>query len=509
MKLKRIISLLLVVCTVISASAMLFSCGPAEEKEEKQTDSTGRVIGGTDASGDRVHYVPKMDFEGETFNSLNYQVNTAAYYYFTDEETSGDPVKEALWQREEMIEEHLNCDLTYTVGGNPEYVHAVLYDQILSDLDDFQQVLTHPIYGVKELVLEGYAYDFAALPHVDLTSEWWDLEDMDALRLGDSYSYGRSDFMISAPHAFVFNKTLIDDLNLESPYDLVKGGTWTIDKMMEMSYAAIRDVNNDGRMSGIDDYFGLSLSEISKFNSFLVACDQPISVRDEAGILHLALNTEKTVKIVEKFADMRMTRGAIYVGADKMLEFGVNHEQLFGEGRSLFVMHDLSILEKFRYYDVNYGIVPYPKYDEMQKEYRSMDWGPMWMVPMLIRNPELVGAVVELYSFYSADTIVPAYYDKVLEGKLAQDMESRRMLEIIFESVSFEPVNNYLGFSGSAGDLVFVIGGLSINMGSKNFASFYAAREEYAQAEITSLQYTVRFKEAEMKQQKEQLEKET
>ena len=122
MKLKRIISLILVICTVFSVSAMLFSCGPAEEKEEKQTDASGRVIGGTDASGDRVHYVPKMDFDGETFNSLNYQVNTAAYYYFTDEETSGDPVKEALWQREEMIEEHLNCDLTYTVGGNPEHV---------------------------------------------------------------------------------------------------------------------------------------------------------------------------------------------------------------------------------------------------------------------------------------------------------------------------------------------------------------------------------------------------
>lgn len=501
MKLKRIISLILVICTVISTSAMLFSCGPAEKKEEKQTDATGRVIGGTDASGDRVHYVPKMDFDGETFNSLNYQVNTAAYYYFTDEETSGDPVKEALWQREEMIEEHLNCDLTYTVGGNPEYVYNVLYEMVLSDLDDVQQILTHPIYGVADLVIKGYTSDFASLPHVDLTSEWWDLEDMDALRLGDSYPYGRSDFMISAPHVFVFNKTMVDDLNLESPYDLVNGGTWTIDKMMEMSYAAIKDVNNDGRMSGIEDYFGLTLSEISKFNSFLISCDQPVTKRDEDGMLHLALNTEKTVKIVEKFFDMRMTRGAIYVAADKVLEFGVNHEQMFGEGRALFVVHDLSILEKFRYYDVDYGIAPYPKYDEEQKEYKSMDWGPMWTVPMTIRNPEFVGAVVELYSFFSADTIVPAYYDKVLEGKLAQDMESRKMLDIIFESVSFEPVNNYLGFSGSAGDLVFVIGGLAINMGSKNFASFYKAREEYAQAEITSLQLAARYLEAVAKQQ--------
>ena len=487
---------------VFTASALI-SCGSAEKKEEVETDATGRVIGGTDASGDRVHYVPEMDFEGERFNTLNYQVNTAAYYYFTDEETSGDPVKEALWQREEMIEEHLNCDLTYTVGGDPEDVVRVLYDMILSDLDEYQQILTHPIYGVADLVVKGYTSDFASLPYVDLTSDWWDLEDMDALRLGESYYYGRSDFMISAPHVFVFNKTMVDDLNLENPYDLVNAGTWTIDKMMEMSYAAVRDVNNDGRMSGIDDYFGLTLSEISKFNSFLISCDQPVTTRDENGMLQLALNTEKTVKLVEKFSEMRRTKGAIYVAADKVIEFGVNHEQMFGEGRALFVMHDLSILEKFRYYDVDYGIAPYPKYDEEQTEYKSMDWGPMWTVPMTIRNPELVGAAVELYSFFSADTIVPAYYDKVLEGKLAQDMESRKMLEIIFESVSFEPVNNYLGFSGSAGDLVFVIGGLAINMGSNTFSSFYKAREEYAQAEITSLQLAVRYVETVRKQESE------
>jgi hypothetical protein len=109
-----------------------------------------------------------------------------------------------------------------------------------------------------------------------------------------------------------------------------------------------------------------------------------------------------------------------------------------------------------------------------------MDWGPMWAIPATIRNTELVGSVVELYSYYSADTIVPAYYDKVLEGKLAQDIESRKMLELIFESVSFDPVNNYFGFHSGIGDLAFVIGKLVIEGNSKNFASFYKGRANSA-----------------------------
>ena len=476
---KRIISLILALLMVMSSVLMMVACGGerGEDETKKQTSDVEE-----DESGKKMHNVPKQDFEGENFNSLCFKANTATYYYFTDEEAAGDPIKEALWQRTELIKEHLNCNLTADMreGGEAEGISMMLYDQVIAGTDDWQQVLSHVITGVSSLVNNGQAYDFAALPNVDLTAEWWDLDDMEDLRLNSMYTYGRSDFMISAPHVVVFNKTMADDLNLDNIYDLVNAGEWTVDVMSGMAKAAVLDENNDGKYMPFTDTYGLALSEISKFNSFLIACDQPISQKNDEGRLELVLNTEKTVKIVEKFYDLWTTNGAVYVAAQN-LGYGINHEQLFGEGRALFVIHDLSILESFRDYEVDYGIAPYPKYDEAQSEYKSMDWGPMWSIPATIRNPELVGAVVELYSYYSNDTIVPAYYDKVLEGKLAQDMESRKMLELIFDSVSFDPVNNYFGFHSGIGDLAFVIGKLVIEGNSKNFASFYKSRANSAQ----------------------------
>ena len=100
--------------------------------------------------------------------------------------------------------------------------------------------------------------------------------------------------MISAPHVVIYNKTMVSDLNLESPYDLVKGNKWTLDKMIEMAKAAVNDADNDGKYLPFEDTFGITLSEISKFNSFLISCDQPISKKNAEGRLELALNTEKT-----------------------------------------------------------------------------------------------------------------------------------------------------------------------------------------------------------------------
>ena len=475
---KRIISLILALLMVMSSVVMMVACGggSTEDETKKSTSETTN-----DDSGKTMHNVPKQDFEGETFNSLCFKANTATYYYFTDEEAAGDPIKEALWQRTELIKDQLNCNLTADMreGGEADGISMMLYDQVIAGTDDWQQVLSHVITGVSSLVNNGQSYDFAKLPNVDLGAEWWDLDDMESLRLNSMYTYGRSDFMISAPHVVVFNKTMADDLNLDNIYDLVTEGKWTVDVMSTMARSAVRDANNDGKYMPFTDTYGIALSEISKFNSFLIACDQPISQKNEEGRLEIVLNTEKTVKIVEKFYDLWTTNGAVYVGAMN-LGYGLNHEHLFGEGRALFVIHDLSILESFREYDVDYGLAPYPKYDEEQKEYKSMDWGPMWSIPATIRNPKLVGSVVELYSYYSNDTIVPAYYDKVLEGKLAQDYESRKMLELIFDSVSFDPVNNYFGFHSGIGDLAFVIGKLVIEGNSKNFASFYKGRANSA-----------------------------
>ncbi len=484
------------ICSAILALLMIISLVTATACERNGDGSeTESAAGDIGAEGtERMHAVPKTDFRGENFHSLCYEVNTSKYYYFTDEEASGDPIKEALWQRTELIMEHLNCNFTFDMksGNDAANVSNTLYDDIVAEGYSYQQVIMHPIFGVSSLVSNGYAYDFNALPYVNLEADWWDKDDMESLRLGEIYPYGRSDFVISAPHVVTFNKTMIEDKNMENPYDLVNAGTWTLDKFISMASEVAQDMNHDGRYKSMDDIFGVCTSEISKFNSFLTACDQSVSQKNSEGKLEIVLNTEKTVKIIEKFYELSMTGGAVHLDMNEAR--GVYMDVIFGEGRTLFALYDLSFLEQLRNYDVEYGIVPYPKFDEAQTEYRSHDWGPTWAIPAQIKNLELVGSVVELQSFYSSETIVPAYYDKVLDGKLANDLESRKMLDIIFDSVAFEPICNYFGFQEALGDLAFVIGCLCINQQSKDFASYYRQFESKAKMDLNAFYRNMREK---------------
>ncbi len=435
------------------------------------------------------HSVPKRDFDGESFNSFYFMespsssfftTTTATYYYFTEDEASGDPIKEARWKRTELIADHLNVKLT-SEGYEGTEIVRILYDDMIAGGDSYQQVLLHCIYGISSLVSNGYVYDFNALPYVNLEADWWDLENMENLRLGKIYPYGVSDFVISAPHVITFNKTMVENLNLDNPYELVDNYKWTLDKMMEMAKSVTRNVQSDGRYRG-EEVFGICTSEISKFNSFLMSCDQPVSKRGEDGRLELALNTEKTVKIIEKFAELANTTGAIHVDMNDYS--GVYMDRIFAEGGCLFALFDPSFLESQRNAEIDYGIVPYPMYDEYQGEYKTLDWGVMWAIPAHIKNPELVGSVVELYSYFSRDTIVPAYYDKVLDGKLSNDLDSRRMLDIIFDSIEYEPINNYFGFHEYLGQISFVIGQLAVDRRSTDFASFYKGLEGSAKNEI-------------------------
>ena len=106
------------------------------------------------------------------------------------------------------------------------------------------------------MVTGGYLYNYDNLPYVDYNAEWWNRRMMDVLRLGSNTYYGVSDYMIPCPYAIFFNKSLVTDYNLESPYELVYDGQWTIDKLCEMAVAVTTDTDGDGQYT-TEDIVGL------------------------------------------------------------------------------------------------------------------------------------------------------------------------------------------------------------------------------------------------------------
>ena len=81
----------------------------------------------------------------------------------------------------------------------------------------------------------------------------------------------------------------------------------------------------------------------------------------------------------------------------------------------------------------DYGIIPYPKYDDIQEGYYTFqhDQIGVFAIPTTSERAETASAVFEAMSSESNASVVPAYYDIALKGKYSRDADSAEMIDII------------------------------------------------------------------------------
>lgn len=489
---KRFLALLLAVLMLVPTLA---ACNTTEQPPVSTGDDTSpdTPVDSSDLTGPSsteppapdstektTHDVPvdSLDFGNEEFYAVAFEWQGYPYYFFAEEESS-DPMQSALYNRQRAIEDAIGVKISYYLYPSYSALNQAIDQDVNVGETAIDMALLHCITGVAQFTSGGFLYPLDELEYVDVKAPWWNEEQMEGLRLGSSYYFGVNDFMIPCPYVIYFNKEMVEDTEgMEDPYQLVLDQKWTFDVFEEMARAATVDVNTDGNYTVDFDSFGVAVHDDSDYSSFLTAFDQPITAKNEDGILTVALNTEKTVDIFERFADMSAAK-VFYPDAS------IEKEQItLDSGRLLFYFAPISEAEKLRDCEIDFGILPYPKYDEAQADYKSLDWGGLMCVPSVISNPELTGAVIELLAFESKKEVIPTYYDSVLDGQLAQDPESVKMLDILFDTICYEPAMNYWGLTGSMFKLLFSPAHEAINKKNANFASFYAEYGDSAQKQI-------------------------
>ncbi|MBQ7921606.1 MAG: extracellular solute-binding protein, partial [Clostridia bacterium] len=287
-----------------------------------------------------------------------------------------------------------------------------------------------------------------------------------------------SDFMITEPAALLFNRNMITDNNLENPYDLVLAGTWTIDKFTEMAIAVINDMNGDGLYDGEDDIVGGNIHSSGAVALF-TGCDQFISKKDETGKLELVLNSEKTLAIGDKL------RRFYENGGSNVTFENQTGNKPFSSGTVLFASGTPADMADVSEYGFDTGIVPMPKFDEDQEKYMCYDWADVMGISNGIKNPEMVGAVLEFLSWDSKNEVFPTYYDVLLKTRYASDMETREMMNIIFDSIVYEIGGTYFSMQPGFCELWYT-GPNFMLWGENTFAAIFRAYKNPANNTINS-----------------------
>ena len=127
-------------------------------------------------------------------------------------------------------------------------------------------------------------------------------------------------------------------------------------------------------------------------------------------------------------------------GAFFVLDKHGTEDKMFNEGRLLFNDSFHSNEPSTRGLEnIDVGFIPYPKLEEEQKEYfsRTANISCLTYIPVTNNDLETTGAVLEAMAFFSSDTIMPTYFDRILTVKSTRDIQSEEMIPIIRNSSRF------------------------------------------------------------------------
>ena len=441
---KRLIALILV---CLMTSPIVTSCSNGDSKDETTpessaadpTDATETAETETETETTIYDDLPTGSYDGHCFNMLNV-VSNYAYVLLTAEDITGEPINDAVYNRNVAVGDKLNVSFSENIVGwndiGPAITNMVMSDEYTYDIvfDESQSCIKYP---AKKQVLNLYD-----IPGLNFEKPWWDACAIDTLSIGDSLYMANGDLhLMYGESAWVLflNKNMLDKLKLESPYEIVKEGRWTYDKLYEMVSSAAVDLNGDGKMDS-DDQYGLATHSDFSLVLLTSAGEQLIS-KNENNVPEFKELPEKVYDISKKVHDQFFDLNYVYQAY--LTKSGVETSGIvphFMEGKSLFLSEVLGHGKTLRDMDDDFGIIPSPKYDEAQESYHTFvaRSAQAMMIPITNRDLERTGVIVENLGAESYKTVRPAYYDVQLSGKVARDKDSIEMLDIIFEGRRYE-----------------------------------------------------------------------
>jgi hypothetical protein len=321
----------------------------------------------------------------------------------------------------------------------------------------------------KNLFLNWYDIE-----NVDFSKPWWFEACADELTIDGKCVLAASHLnasVVSGIYCLFFNKALAASYELPNLYDVVLDGDWTMDYLMELIADIYTDDGNDQRDSG--DFYGMT---ILSTNPWFWAFNNPITKKNAEGIPEVALNSDKVDAMIGKIYDMCYNTNGVYFDSRDQND-REEARSVFFAGRALFMNYHLEevVTEKFRNFEDDYGILPMPKFDENQKDYRSTVRGyhTILAVPKTVKDTEFVGTIVEALSAEAWKVKTPTFYEIALKTRYLRDNESKEVLDLLVDTVKFDFGFIYnFGFSNFVNEMMF--------SDNRNFQSYFKKKKTVA-----------------------------
>lgn len=427
------------------------SCGSGAENPPETTASSGETTTAEETTtGVLTDSVPKLDFEGAEFRTIEQEnVKTP----FALEESDGDVVSDAIWERARAAEERFNVTIVPTVMQWYTDISSTITKSVMSGSDEYDLVFGQ-MYQTGADAQQGIFADWNQVPHVNFVNPWY-VKSINEASVGDKLYMLESELSITyfqQTWMMLYNKTKAAEMqDFPDLYKMVDEGKWTLDELNRLSADIYRDINGNGERDDEDFYGFAGTPGGCLLAAFVYGAEGKIVELGSDLSIKTHINSEHTINVLSKMSKLFYTNEGTIVKTDALSK---TRRALFPKSRVLFEAMQVNDLInpdfEMRNMQDEFGVLPLPKYDEAQDEYYTVvDGGASVMViPTTAKNLEMIGALTESMSAYSYNNVTPVYIGVALEQKGTRDEESIKMMREILDSrvITFD----YL-FDGSQG----------------------------------------------------------
>lgn len=468
---------------MLLATMMLFACSEKnieDEKTDSREASASEEITAVEEEAEveitRANYPDSLPEELD-FGMADYRItcqestdlsSMSTTNEMVTDELTGEIVNDAVYNRALSVMNRFNVNISKVLVSDT----ANAMKTTVKAGDNTCEIAACYAYYITPLALNGSFFNWLDFNYLDLSQPWWPNSLSDDIIIDNSLYFISGDIslkLLQYTYCMFFNKTIAEDWNIPNLYDLVLEGKWTLDKYIEVTSGVSMDLNGDGKYTDADLYGTMN----NHYCDVRYACyNTPLSGKDADGFLTLNVMSEKFIDIYTKLYDYYHTSNSVTVHVDKMPSIN-----MFIRDQLMIFPYLIVGAENMREMASDYGIIPYPKYDENQENYATSahDNYSLMCVPVTVPLDKLdmIGAVTEAMAAESYRTVTPAYLEVTLKNKLMRDATSKAMIDIITSNIKFDPMHIY---SNSISDVAHIW--REVWNGTQDIASWYAKKEK-------------------------------
>ncbi len=456
--------LLCMLLALLMLSSLLVACANNQGTEQdSQSDNTEQETGDPNYTDN----VPDLSFGGETITILSrdqFGVNDE-FFSESSSDTQSDVVAHAVYTRNMAIEDRLDVSLEMLLELEPIEKHSTAIKGGSADYD----IVTDSTFRAIQAVLKGEFLNLRDMQYIDLDKYYWTQGYNDIVSFGENNKqYLASGALALSMFRYMFvtvyNREVFNDLGETDLYEVVNNGEWTLDYQHKIIADRYQDTGESVNKKDQTDMYGLITGDTVSVDPYCVAANvQLVSKNEDGQWFYNTDQFDRTVELCEKIqalyndASTYVFKTATYddTGKTDIVEAFAKSGSMMATVQVFALETNVGDLAEF-----DYGIAPMPKFDENQENYATyvQDQVTGIGVSSSIADEDtlaMMSAVLECMASESYATVVDAYYSTALSYQYLQNPESKEMLDLIYNSLTFD-------FTGACSNIIMNNGGQSL-----------------------------------------------